>query len=49
MIREARPGAGITGATATAMIVRGLIERNLGNRLTLTDRGHAAFAALIGK
>jgi hypothetical protein len=41
--------AGVTGATVTAMIVRGLIERDAGNRLTLTDRGHAAFAALIGE
>jgi hypothetical protein len=30
------------------MIVRGLIERDAGNRLTLTDRGRAALAALIG-
>jgi hypothetical protein len=40
--------AGITGATVTAMIVRGLIERDAGHRLALTDEGRAAVAALIG-
>jgi hypothetical protein len=30
--------AGITGATVTAMIVRGLIERDAANRLALTEQ-----------
>jgi hypothetical protein len=29
-------GASITAATATAMVVQGLIERNSGDELTLT-------------
>jgi hypothetical protein len=40
---------GITGATVTTMVVRGLIERDAGNRLTLTDQGRAAFDALLAK
>jgi hypothetical protein len=39
--------AGVTGATVTAMIVRGLVERDAGNRLTLTEQGHATLMALI--
>jgi hypothetical protein len=39
--------AGVTGATVTAMIVRGLVERDAGNKLTLTDQGPAALKALI--
>jgi hypothetical protein len=31
--------AGITGATVTAMIVRGLIEQDAANRLALTEQG----------
>jgi hypothetical protein len=37
--------AGITGAT---VIVRGLIERDAGNRLALTEQGRAVLTALIG-
>jgi hypothetical protein len=39
--------AGVTGATATAMVVKGLIERDAGDRLTLTKDGRAALAALL--
>jgi hypothetical protein len=39
--------AGVTGATVTAMIVRGLIERDAAAHLTLTSQGRAAFKALI--
>ena len=41
--------AGITGANITAMVVRGLIERDTGNRLTLTDQGRAALDALLAR
>jgi hypothetical protein len=41
--------AGITGATVTTMVVRGLIERDAGNRLTLTDRGRAASRRAAGQ
>jgi hypothetical protein len=41
--------AGVTGATVTAMIVRGLVERDTGNRLTLTEQGRATLMALIGR
>jgi hypothetical protein len=40
--------AGITGATVTAMIVRGLIERDAGEPARSPDEGRAAVAALIG-
>jgi hypothetical protein len=40
--------AGVTGATVTAMIVRGLVERDTANKLTLTVQGRAALKALIG-
>jgi hypothetical protein len=33
--------AGVTGATATAMLVRGLIEREASGRLELTPQGRA--------
>jgi len=39
--------AGITGATVTAMVVRGLIERDAGNRLALTTEGRAALDELL--
>jgi hypothetical protein len=41
--------AGITGATVTAMVLRGLIERDTGGRLTLTPQGRAAFDRLLAK
>jgi hypothetical protein len=31
------------------MVVRGLIERDTGNRLTLTDQGRAALDALLAR
>jgi hypothetical protein len=39
--------AGITGENVTAMIVKGLIERNAAGQLTPTDRGHAMLRALL--
>jgi hypothetical protein len=39
--------AGITGATVTAMLVRGLIERDTRGRLSLTKQGRAVLAALL--
>jgi hypothetical protein len=41
--------AGITGTTVTAMIVRGLIQRDPAGRLWLTKEGHAVLAALLVK
>jgi hypothetical protein len=41
--------AGITGATVTAMVVRGMIERDTGGRLTPTPQGRAALDALLVK
>jgi hypothetical protein len=41
--------AGITGATVTAMVIRGLVERDGGGRLTLTPGGRSALDALLGK
>jgi hypothetical protein len=38
--------AGITGTTVTAMIVSGLIERDAGNRLTLTEGARRAQALI---
>jgi hypothetical protein len=38
--------AGITGATVTAMVVRGLIERDAAGGLTLTPQVRAAFLEL---
>jgi hypothetical protein len=40
--------AGIMGATVTAMVIRGLIERDAANRLTLTPQGRAALDELLG-
>ena len=40
--------AGITGTTVTAMIVRGLIQRDAG-RLRLTTEGRAVLAAPLAK
>jgi hypothetical protein len=39
--------AGVTGATATAMMVRGLIERNSADQLALTKDGRAVLDALL--
>jgi hypothetical protein len=40
--------AGITRATVTTTVVRGLIERDVAGRLTLTKQGRAVLAALLG-
>jgi hypothetical protein len=40
--------AGVTGATITVLVVRGLIERDVGGRLVLTKQGRAALDAMIG-
>jgi hypothetical protein len=37
----------ITGATVTAMVVRGLVERDAVGRLTLTIEGRAALGDLL--
>jgi hypothetical protein len=39
--------AGVTGTTVTAMMVRGLIERNAGGRLSPTNEGREVLAALL--
>jgi hypothetical protein len=39
--------AGVTGATATAMLVRGLVERDASGRLELTPHGRATLDALL--
>jgi hypothetical protein len=39
--------AGITGDTVTGMVVKGLIERDAGGRLSLTDSGRAALRWLL--
>jgi hypothetical protein len=41
--------AGVTGATATAMVVRGLIERDSADELTLTKDGRAVLEALLSR
>jgi hypothetical protein len=41
--------AGVTGATVTSMIVRGLIQRDPLGRLFLTKQGRAGLAALLSK
>ena len=41
--------AGITGTTVTAMIVRGLIQRDPAGRLWLTKEGRAVLTALLAK
>jgi hypothetical protein len=40
--------AGVTGATATAMLVRGLVEHDALGRLELTPRGRTVLDALLG-
>ena len=39
--------AGIPAETVTAMIVKGLIERNAAGHLALTDRGRAVLRAML--
>jgi hypothetical protein len=39
---------GATGATATALMVRGLIERDAAGRLEITTRGRTVLDALLG-
>jgi hypothetical protein len=39
--------AGITGETVTGMIVKGMVERDTGGRLSLTDDGRAALRRLL--
>jgi hypothetical protein len=41
--------AGVTGTTVTAMIVRGLIQRDPAGRLWLTKEGRAVLGALLAK
>jgi hypothetical protein len=41
--------AGIAGTTVTAMVVRGLIERDAAGNLYLTKQGRAVLAALLGE
>jgi hypothetical protein len=41
--------AGITGATITAMVVKGLLERDAVGTLTLTDRGRAVLQAMLSE
>jgi hypothetical protein len=40
--------AGVTGKTETAMVVRGLIDRDAAGRLVLTSDGRAVLNALLG-
>ena len=41
--------AGIAGATVTAMVVRGLVDRDSAARLVLTRDGRAVLDALLGE
>jgi hypothetical protein len=41
--------AGVTGATVTAMVVRGLVDRDAAARLVLTPDGRAVLDALLGE
>jgi hypothetical protein len=41
--------AGIPGETVTAMVVKGLITRDGGGRLALTERGLAVLRAMLPK
>jgi hypothetical protein len=40
--------AGVTGATTTMMLVRGLVERERAGGLKMTQQGHEVFKVLIG-
>jgi hypothetical protein len=41
--------AGVTGPTATAMLVRGLVERDAAGRLEMTPRRRAALDGLLNR
>jgi hypothetical protein len=41
--------AGITGATVTVAVIRGLIQRDPAGELALTKQGRAVLAALMGE
>jgi hypothetical protein len=41
--------AGVTGATETAMVVRGLVDRDAAERLVLTPDGRMVLKALLGE
>jgi len=41
--------AGITRATVTTTVVRGLIERDAAGGLTITKQGRATLMALLGR
>jgi hypothetical protein len=41
--------AGVTGKTETAMVVRGLVDRDSAGRLVLTPDGRAVLDALLGE
>jgi hypothetical protein len=40
--------AGVTGATVTMMLVRGLVERESNGGLKMTPKGREVFKVLIG-
>ena len=39
--------AGVTGENVTAMVVKGLLERDAAGAITLTDRGRAVLGAML--
>lgn len=39
--------AGVTGETVTGMVIKGLIDRDPGGRLSLTKQGRAMLTALF--
>jgi hypothetical protein len=39
--------AGVASETVTAMVVKGLVERDAGGALSLTDRGRAVLRAML--
>ena len=41
--------AGVTRATVTTMVIRGLIERDVAGGLSVTKKGRAVLAALLGQ
>jgi hypothetical protein len=41
--------AGIAGAVITAMVIKGLIERDVAGNLYLAKQGRAVLAALLGE
>ena len=45
--RTAWERAGITRATITTLVIRGLIERDVAGGLTMTKQGRAVLAALL--